>query len=257
MTRSRQRKIRTTTSKPEPTRRAVRLQKYLASCGVASRREAERIIQGARVEVNGRIVSELGTRVDPDRDAVRVDGRRIRGEEPHVYFLLHKPTGYITSAADPQGRPTVLALLPRVRERIFPVGRLDWSSEGLLILTNDGDLALSLTHPRNHVPKVYRVKVKGIVPPAALDHVRKGVILDARRTRPARVKRISSQSNSWIEITLFEGRRNQIRRMFKRLGHPVLKLRRVAIGPITDRGLLPGRYRELTPGEILRLQRGS
>ncbi len=234
----------------------IRLQKFLATAGVAARREAERMILAGRIEVNGRVVRELGTRVHPERDAVRVDGRRVRGGEARVYFLLNKPKGYITSASDPRGRPTVLDLLPAVRERIFPVGRLDWSSEGLLILTNDGDLAQRLTHPAAHVPKVYRVKVKGIVPAAALEGVRRGLFLDGRRSLPARVTRISSQSNTWLEITLYEGRRNQIRRTFDRLGHRVLKLRRIAIGPIADRVLRPGEFRRLETAEIRRLKEG-
>jgi pseudouridine synthase len=237
----------------DPSAAGVRLHKFLAGAGIASRREAERHIQAGRVEVNGRVVNVLGARIDPERDSVRIDGRRVLRNRPLVYYLLHKPRGYITSASDPLGRPTVLDLVPRARERIFPVGRLDWNSEGLLILTNDGDLAQRLTHPSNHVPKIYRVKVKGIIPTAALERVRRGIHLDGRRTRPARVTRLSSQTNSWVEITLHEGRRNQIRRVFQRLGHPVLKLHRVAIGPISDHGLQPGRVRELTPLEVRKL----
>ncbi len=238
----------------EPPRGPLRLQKFLASCGVASRREAERFIQAGRVAVNGRIVNSPGLVVDPGRDAIRLDGHRVRTESRRVYYLLHKPRGYITTSSDPRGRRTVLDLVPRVRERVFPVGRLDWNSEGLLILTNDGDLAHRLTHPSNHIPKIYRVKVKGDVGPAILEGVRRGIVLDGRRTRPARVRRLTSRTNCWLEITLLEGRRNQIRRMFRRLGHPVLKLRRVAIGPIADRSLMPGRFRELTPEEVRRLR---
>jgi len=171
-----------------------------------------------------------------------------------VYYLLHKPKGVLSTASDPKGRPTVLSLLRGVRERVFPVGRLDWNSEGLIILTNDGELAHHLTHPSNHVPKVYRVKVKGIAPPEALERVRHGLYLEGRRTLPAPVTRISSQQNTWLEVVLFEGRRNQIRRVFERLGHPVLKLRRTAIGPIADRDLKPGEYRPLTPAEVTRLK---
>ncbi len=232
----------------------LRLQKFLAGAGIASRREAERLILAGRVEVNGQPVDRLGTRIDPERDSVRLDGRRIRGAEQHVYYLLHKPRGYITSASDPEGRPTVVQLLRGVRERVFPVGRLDWGSEGLLILTNDGDLAQRLTHPRNHVPKTYRIKVRGIVPAEVLQEVRRGIILDGRRTLPAEVRRISSQQNSWLEVVLHEGRKNQLRRIFERLGHPVQKLRRIAIGPIRDRLLAPGRFRALTADEIRRLR---
>ena len=232
----------------------IRLQKFLANAGIASRRESERLIQGGRVEVNGRIVTILGTRIDPERDAVRVDGARVRVAGRRVAYLLHKPRGFITSASDPEGRPTVIDLLQGVRERVFPVGRLDWNSEGLLILTNDGDLAYHLTHPANHVPKVYRVKVRGHVPSNGLDAIRRGLYLDGQRSLPARIVRISSQINTWLEITLHEGKKNQIRRMFERLGHPVLKLRRIAIGPISDRLLKPGQFRRLTEAEMSRLR---
>lgn len=244
----------TKTTTPDPGS-AIRLQKFLAAAGIASRREAERLIQGGRVAVNGQVVVALGTRVEPGKDVVRVDGRRLRSAERHVYYLLHKPKGYITTARDPQGRPTVLDLLRGVKERVYPVGRLDWHSEGLLILTNDGELAFRLTHPSNHIAKVYRVKVKGLVPSAALQAVRRGLFLDGRKSLPAQARRISSRTNSWLELTLYEGQKNQIRRTFDRLGHPVLKLKRVAIGPISDRDLKPGAFRSLTAGEIHRLKR--
>src|SRR2546426_784736 len=198
-----------------------------------------------------------GTRVDPDRDMVRVDGHRGQGGGRRVYYLLHKPKGSITSSADPAGRPTVLDLLQGVRERVFPVGRLDWNSEGLLILTNDGDLAFRLTHPGNHLPKVYRVKVKGAVTAHDMEALRRGMFLDGRRTLPARVERVSGQANTWLEVTLYEGRKNQIRRLFDRLGHGVLKLKRIAIGPIRDRALKPGEWRRLTPEEVRRLREAS
>ena len=243
---------KTTATTPEEPR-GVRLQKVLAAAGVASRREAERMILAGRIEVNGRIVTELGTRVDASRDQVCLDGAAVGVKEKPVYFLLHKPKGCLSTVRDPAGRPTVVDLLRGVRERIFPVGRLDWESEGLIILTNDGDLALRLTHPSNHVPKVYRVKVKGLVGRQTLEQVRHGLYLDGRRTLPAPVTRISSQQNTWLEVTLFEGRRNQIRRVFERLGHPVLKLKRTAIGPLADRDLRVGQFRRLTPAEVARL----
>jgi pseudouridine synthase len=235
----------------------VRLQKFLASAGVASRREAERLIQEGRVELNGSVVGDLGRRLDPRRDSVRVDGRRIRPVARRVYYLLFKPRGVITTAADPQGRPTVIDLLQDVRERVYPVGRLDWNSEGLLILTNDGDLAQRLTHPSNHVPKTYRVKVKGAVAEDILVRLRRGFVLDGRRTLPARVARISSQANTWLEVVLHEGRKNQIRKAFDRLGHRVLKLRRIAIGPIHDRLLKPGEWRRLSVDEIRLLREAT
>lgn len=245
---------RTRATTPDPGS-AVRLQKYLASAGVASRREAERLIQGGRVAVNGRVVVTLGTRIDPGKDVVRLDGRRLRSAERRVYYLLHKPKGYITTSRDPEGRPTVLDLLRGVKERVYPVGRLDWHSEGLLILTNDGDLAYQLTHPSNHIPKVYRVKVKGLVPNTALQAVRRGLFLNGRKSLPAQVRRITARLHSWLEITLYEGQKNQIRRTFERLGHPVLKLKRIAIGTLSDGDLKPGAFRPLTAGEIHRLKR--
>jgi pseudouridine synthase len=226
----------------------------LAAAGVASRREAERLIQAGRVQVNGRTITTLGTRIQPGRDAVRVDGHPVGLAEKAVYFLLHKPKGCLSTVSDPRGRPTVIDLLRGVRERVFPVGRLDWDSEGLILLTNDGALALRLTHPSNHIAKIYRVKVKGIVSRQVLEQVRHGLFLDGRRTLPAPVTRISSQQNTWLEVVLYEGRRNQIRRVFERLGHPVLKLQRAAIGPIADRELRPGEFRRLTAAEVARLK---
>jgi 23S rRNA pseudouridine2605 synthase/16S rRNA pseudouridine516 synthase len=241
----------TTATTPEP---GIRLQKVLAAAGVASRREAERLIQAGRVEVNGRVVTALGTRVDPRHDRVRVDGETVGRAETAVHILLYKPKGVLSSVRDPQGRPTVIDLIKGVRQRVYPVGRLDWNSEGLLVLTNDGDLAYRLTHPKNHVPKTYRVKVRGLVGREVLEQVRHGLDLEGRRTLPAPVRRVSSQTHTWLEMVLYEGRKNQIRRVFERLGHPVLKLRRTAIGPLTDRDLKPGEYRPLTPGEIARLK---
>lgn len=246
---------KTTATTPDDAR-GVRLQKVMAAAGLASRREAEKMILAGRVEVNGRVVTELGTRVDPARDQVRLDGGAVGVKERPVYFLMHKPKGCLSTVRDPGGRPTVVGLLRGVRERVFPVGRLDWESEGLIILTNDGEMALRLTHPSNHVPKVYRVKVKGLVGRQTLEQVRHGLYLDGRRTLPAPVTRISSQQNTWLEVTLFEGRRNQIRRVFERLGHPVLKLKRTAIGSLVDRDLRPGQFRRLTPAEVTRLMEG-
>ena len=241
----------TTATIPE---RGVRLQKVLAAAGVASRREAERLIQSGRVEVNGTVVTALGTRVDPARDRVRVDGEAVGRAETAVHILLFKPKGVLSSVHDPRGRTTVLDLVRGVRQRVYPVGRLDWDSEGLILLTNDGDLAFRLTHPKNHVPKTYRVKVRGLVGREVLEQVRHGLDLEGRRTLPAPVRRVSSQTHTWLEVVLDEGRKNQIRRVFERLGHPVLKLRRTAIGSLTDRDLKPGEYRMLTAGEVARLK---
>ncbi len=231
-----------------------RLQKIIASAGLASRREAEAWIREGRVSLNGRVVTELGTRADLHRDVVRVDGRKLARPERRVAILLNKPRGFLSTCSDPDKRPTVLDLVRRIRERIYPVGRLDFNSEGLLILTNDGDLALAVTHPRNRCRKVYRVKVRGIPSEEVLRRVASGVVLEGRRTLPATVTRVRSEKNAWLEITLTEGRKNQIREVFQRVGYPVLKLKRIAIGGIGDRGLAPGEWRSLTEDELRRLK---
>lgn len=241
-------------SEPTSPEAGERLQKIIASAGLASRREAEAWIRDGRVSVNGRVVTELGTRADLHRDIVRVDGRRLTRPERRVAILLNKPRGFLSTCSDPDKRPTVLDLVRRVRERIYPVGRLDFNSEGLLILTNDGDLALAVTHPRNRCRKVYRVKVRGIPPEEVLRRVGSGVVLEGRRTLPATVTRVRSEKNAWLEITLTEGRKNQIREVFQRVGYPVLKLKRIAIGGIGDRGLAPGEWRSLTEEEVRRLK---
>ncbi len=254
---SKRTKPKTTTATTPDRADGVRLHKALADAGIASRRAAERLIAEGRVMVNGHTITTQGVKVDPERDTIVVDGQRLRGSGPRVYVLLFKPRGFITSASDPQGRPTVMDLVKQVRERVFPVGRLDWDSEGLLLLTNDGELAFRLTHPANHVPRTYRVKVKGHLPREALESARRGIPIDGHRTMPARITPISTQVNTWIEVVLHEGRKNQIRRMFERLGHPVLKLRRTAIGPIQDRRLRPGDWRPLTTEEVRRLREAS
>ncbi len=207
-----------------------------------------------RVSVNGRVVKELGTRADPRRDAIRVDGRKLGRPEPLLSLLLNKPKGFLSTCSDPENRPTVLDLIPAVRERLYPVGRLDFNSEGLLILTNDGDLALAVTHPRNRCRKVYRVKVRGIVPEEVLRSVARGIVLEGRKTFPASISRVRSEKNSWLEITLTEGRKNQIRQVFRKVGYPVLKLKRISIGGIGDRGLAPGSWRKLTESEVRTLK---
>jgi len=233
-----------------------RLQKILAAAGLASRRQAEIWIREGRVTLNGRVVRELGTRADPTKDSIRIDGKRIGHAERMVCLLLNKPRGFLSTCADPQKRPTVLDLIPSVRERVYPVGRLDFNSEGLLLLTNDGELALAVTHPRNQCRKTYRVKVRGVPSEEVLGRVGRGIVLEGRRTLPARVRKIRSEANTWLEISLTEGRKNQIRQVFQRVGHPVLKLRRIAIGAISDRGLAPGAWRPLTEEEILVLKGG-
>jgi 23S rRNA pseudouridine2605 synthase len=239
---------------------AERLQKFLARSGVASRRHAEALIQAGRVRVNGQAVTQLGTKVQPGQDEVRVDGRVVQLPADQVYLLLHKPAGVVTTASDPEGRQTVLDLLPQElqAQRVFPVGRLDLDSEGLLLLTNDGEFALHLTHPRYEQEKEYHALVQGRPAPAALDTLRRGVLLpgEARPTAPARVKflREGNAGTSWIAVTLREGRKRQVRRMLAAVGHQVERLIRVRVGPLRLGDLPPGRWRALTADEVSRLR---
>lgn len=232
-----------------------RLQKIIARAGVASRREAEEMILSGRVTLNGRVVRELGTKADGARDHVKVDGKLItRAEEPR-YLLFFKPKEVMTTLDDPEGRTTILKYLRGVRERVFPVGRLDYHSEGLLVLTNDGDLAFRLSHPSHETPKTYQVKVRGIPSQPMIEKLERGITLEGRRTLPAEISRIRTtgkgeEGNSWWEVKLREGRTQQIRRMFQAIGHPVSKLRRVAIGALRDATLQPGEWRDLTAREI-------
>jgi pseudouridine synthase len=232
-----------------PALQGDRLQKILAAAGVASRRACEAIILDGRVQVNGVTVTELGTRADPRRDQITVDLQTIQREQP-VYILLNKPKGYVTSVKDDQGRPTVMALVHGVEARIYPVGRLDFNSEGLLLLTNDGDLARRLMVPEFHIPKVYLVKVYRTPPPETLDELRGGFRLDGRRLKPCGIEVMERADNPWLKVTLVEGKNQQIRRMFAAVGHPVSKLRRIQFGPLEDPWLKPGTWRFLTPQEI-------
>jgi len=233
-----------------------RLQKIIAHAGVASRREAEEMIRTGRVTVNGRVVTELGTKADPGRDHVKVDGKLIVRAEDHVYILLYKPKEVMTTVEDPEGRRTVVDLVRGVRERIYPVGRLDYHSEGLVLLTNDGELAYKVSHPTHGSVKTYNVKVRGVPDERLLDKLRRGITLEGQRTLPCEITRIKTtgrsndEGNSWVEVKLREGRTQQIRKMFKAVGHPVTKLKRVAIGPISDPKLSPGVWRELTKLEV-------
>lgn len=239
---------------------AIRLQKILAAAGVASRRAAEGLIRDGRVTVNGRVVTALGSRADPWSDDIRIDGRRVPPPARLRYFLLNKPAGYVTTRRDPQGRPTVLDLFRDVPGYLYPVGRLDLESEGLLIVTNDGDLAARLTHPRYGLVKTYHVIVKGRPSQAALDRLRRGVVIDGRRTAPARVHigrtfaRGRGRERTELVIAIHEGRHRQVRRMCAAVGHPVERLTRTAIGPLRDARLRPGMWRELTPQEVARLK---
>jgi 23S rRNA pseudouridine2605 synthase len=237
-----------------------RLQKIIAHAGFASRREAEAMIREGRVTVNGRVVTELGSKADPANDHVKVDGKLITHAEPHRYILLNKPKEVMTTVEDPQGRRTVIQLVRGVRERIYPVGRLDYHSEGLVLLTNDGDLAFKVSHPKHGSVKTYHVKVRGVPDERLIDKLQRGITLDGKRTLPCEISQMKrtakgeDEGNSWYEVKLREGRTQQIRKMFQAVGHPVAKLRRVAIGPIADPGLTTGEWRELTKREVKMLE---
>jgi len=237
-----------------------RLQKILSQAGVASRRASEQLMLDGRVTVNGVTVRELGTKADPAHDDIRVDGRRIAVVTRHRYLLLNKPRGYVTTRSDPQRRPTVIDLLHGVREYVYPVGRLDFDSEGLLLLTNDGDLAARLTHPRHGVARVYEARVLGIPDAHDLDRLSRGIVLDGRRTERADVKLLPhgrDAANSTLAITIREGRNRQVRNMCDAIGHPVTLLKRVAIGPLKDPKLKVGQWRELTESEVERLRKSA
>lgn len=233
-----------------------RLQKLLAGAGVASRRAAERLILDGRVRVNGRIVRELGVKADPRRDRVEVDGTRLAQEHP-VYFLLHKPRGVVTTLHDPEGRPTVGELLRDVPERVFPVGRLDFHTSGALLLTNDGEWAQALLHPKHSVPRVYSVKLRGALAPEALDSLRRGVPIGRGEiARPTEVAIASREAgNTWLRITLAEGKNREVHRMLEAVGRRVARLARVSFAGIDITGLPAGAYRELTREELWKLQK--
>jgi len=239
--------------------RVERLQKILSRAGVASRRASEQLIVEGRVTVNGETVRELGTKADAAHDDIRVDGRRIKVAERHRYILLNKPRGYVTTRSDPERRPTVIDLLGDIREYVYPVGRLDYDTEGLLLLTNDGDLAATLTHPRHGIERVYHADVLGIPDAHDLDRLARGVTIDGRRTQPAHLQLLPGrkEGHATVRIAIKEGRNRQVRQMFDAVGHPVDSLTRVAIGPIQDKRLKSGRWRELTDDEVRRLKKSE
>lgn len=252
-----------------------RLQKILAQAGIASRRKSEEIILEGRVIVNGQVVTELGTRADLDHDHIRVDGKLLQGKEEQRYYMLNKPRGYVTTLDDPQHRPTVMQLMQQKsgphgdQVRLYPVGRLDYLSEGLLLMTNDGNLANSLSKAAAGVEKTYLVKTSGVPPDAALDQIRRGIMIDRGRldevragrrdrilTAPAKVSLIRGGDNPWYEVTLTEGRNRQLRKVFEEIGHHVEKIRRIGYGALRL-DVPPGEYRELKPGEVMALDRAA
>lgn len=237
---------------------AERLQKIIAAAGVASRRKAEALITAGRVLVNGQPVTELGAKADPEHDHIRVDGKLLHAPERFSYYVLNKPKGYVTTVSDPQNRPTVMDLVRGIKGRVYPVGRLDWASEGLLLLTNDGALANSLMKAASHVPKTYVVKIAGQPDDTNLDKLRRGVSIAEKggrrvRTAPAQIKLIREGENPWLEVTIIEGRNRQVRKMFEEVGHHVEKIRRVQYGPLSL-DVPPGEFRSLTLEEVRRLK---
>ena len=232
-----------------------RLQKILSRAGITSRRKAEQYILGGRVTVNGTVIRELGSKADIGRDHIKVDGRLVRLPRRLVYLMLNKPRGYVTTLFDPQGRPQVTDLLRGIPARVYPVGRLDYHSEGLLLFTNDGEFANLVMSAGPQVPKTYWVKVSGQLALAELEKLRRGVWLDGRLTAPAKIRLLRNASNPWYEVELIEGRHNQIRRMFSSVGYLVEKLKRVRIGFLELASLPAGEYRHLTPQEVERFRR--
>ena len=233
----------------------MRLQKYLAQCGVASRRHAEEMIAAGRVTVNGKTVTEMGIQVEMT-DLVRVDGKKCEPEQNHVYIMYHKPAGEMTTASDPEGRRTVLQHFEHFSVRLFPVGRLDYDSEGLLLLTNDGTMADRLLHPSNEVDKTYLARVEGHITPETVRTLQNGVVLDERRTSPARVRVTKTEADyTYVTVTIHEGRNRQVRRMFEAVGSKVLALKRIGFGPLELDDLPRGRWRYLTEAEIRSLKK--
>lgn len=231
-----------------------RLQKIIAAAGVTSRRKAEELILEGRVSVNGHFITELGSKADPVRDKILVDGRPLRRPGGRTIILLNKPDGCVSTVSDPQHRQTVVSLLRGVKERVYPVGRLDYHSTGLLLLTNDGELANFLMSRASAIPRAYQVKLERVPEPKQIAKLEQGIVLDGRRTAPCSIRLVASGERPWHEITLVEGRYHQVRRMFERIGCAVLKLKRVRIAFLTDKGLPMGAYRKLTDSEIDRLK---
>lgn len=232
-----------------------RLQKILAEIGIASRRKAEEMIIEGRVTVNGKVAT-IGMKADLNRDHIKLNGKLLIRPEPKVYLIVNKPKGVVTSLHDPEGRPTIKDFLKGVKYRVFPVGRLDYDSEGLLLLTNDGNFTHTVLHPSKKIPKTYLVKVREVLEDDEIEKLRKGIRLEDGVTAPAKVKRIrKTENNSWLEITLHEGKKRQIRRMLEKVGHPVLKLKRIRINGIELGNLESGKYRYLMPDEVDKIKK--
>lgn len=234
----------------------IRLQKFLASSGVASRRKAETLIKSGRIRVDGTVVTEMGIRINPDTQVVHCDDRLVKPTrtEDSVYILLNKPRGYVTTVSDPQGRPIVTSLLKGIKTRVYPVGRLDFDTEGALLMTNDGDLTHKILHPRFETNKTYEVVVEGTPSRRKVDGLRKGIVIDGKKTWPAKITLVKQKEHtSLYRITIHEGRKRQIRMMFQAIDHPVLHLRRTAYGKLTIGSLKSGSYRFLSPNELKKI----
>ena len=238
-----------------------RLQKIIAAAGIASRRKAEELITSGLVSVNEKLITELGAKADPEKDDIKVRGKLLRSAERHIYLMINKPRGYMTTVSDPEGRHTVMELIGREHARLYPVGRLDYQSEGLLLMTNDGDLAHRLMQAASYVPKTYLVKVSGEPDEASIDRLRKGISISRgrepshrTRTAPARIRIVKEAANPWYEITLTEGKNRQLRKMFEEIGHHVEKIRRVRYGPLTL-DVAPGESRRLSDPEVRQLRK--
>jgi 23S rRNA pseudouridine2605 synthase len=250
---------------PESERNEQRLQKIVAAAGIASRRKAEELITSGRVQVNGQTVSELGSKADPERDHIRVDGKLLKKPQQFRYFMLNKPKGVVTTVSDPEGRTTVMKFFARAGARVFPVGRLDYQSEGLLLMTNDGELANVLTSAASQVEKTYLVKVSGKPTEGELEQLRRGVMIERGRrgeregrvmTQPAKISLVRDTDNPWYEVVLTEGKNREIRKMFEEVGHFVEKVRRVGFGPLVL-DVPPGETRELSEDEVTQLKKAS
>jgi len=229
----------------------LRLQKFLAHAGVASRRKCEEIISNGRVQIDGKTITAMGTQVTPGKERITVDGKLIGAKEKLVYILLNKPKGYVTTVSDPQGRPIVTSLLQNIKERVFPVGRLDLDTEGALLLTNDGELTQSILHPSNEVFKTYEAEVKGNPKASNLRSLETGIMVENKKTAPAKVRfKRKKKQNSIIEITIHEGRKRQVKKMFQAIGHPVVSLKRLAYGKLGLGNLAVGKYRFLKKNDI-------